>query len=256
MKSREFFLDCDGMNVHAKLDFPKGGEEGRYPLLVIFHGFTGHMEEPHIIAAARTANEAGFASLRTEFYGHGQSEGDFKKHTILHWLTQAMRIIDYAHSLDFVSQIYLAGHSQGGLTAVLTAGMMPDRIRGLIPLSPAMLIPDGARLGHFLGFSFDPDSPPDEIVNEEGLILSSDYVRAARILPVERCIQYYHGPVCIIHGTEDETVPYHYAQELAEKYRNNGNDVQLVPIPGADHCYTHPGEMDEMAGALRRFLVQ
>lgn len=254
MENKDFYLDCDGKKVHAKLDFPEENRE-RYPLLVVFHGFTGHMEERHVAAAAKAANEAGYATLRTEFYGHGKSEGNFADHTILIWMTQAMRIIDYAAHLDFVSEVSLAGHSQGGLAAVLTAGMMQDRLRKLILLSPAMSIASGVKEGSFLGFSFDPDHPGEMLEDASGLKLNANYVRAARVLPVEACIHDYHGPVMVVHGTKDSTIPYSCGAELAEQYRENGNDVRLVPVEGADHCYDRPEELEQVKAAIRSFLA-
>ena len=69
MENREFYIDHDGIALHAKLDFPKDAE--KCPLVVVAHGFTGHMEERHITAVASALNEIGFASLRVELYGHG-----------------------------------------------------------------------------------------------------------------------------------------------------------------------------------------
>lgn len=252
---KEFYIPCDCMQVHAKLDFPAGKTEGeKMPLLVVFHGFTGHMEERHIIAVAEAAREEGFATLRVELYGHGKSDGDFSDHTILHWMTQGMRVIDYAAGLDWVSSIYLTGHSQGGLNAVLVAGIMQDKIRGLIPMSPAMVIRDGAREGKLLGFTFDPENPPECITNDSGVTLKGNYARVARILPVEECIATYHGPVCVIHGTKDLTVPYQYGVDLAEQYQAQGNDAELVTIEGADHCYDRDEELSLVCDAVRKFL--
>ena len=45
------YITDDGIRLNAKLDMPEG-QNGRCPLAVVFHGFTGHMEERHIIAVA------------------------------------------------------------------------------------------------------------------------------------------------------------------------------------------------------------
>jgi alpha-beta hydrolase superfamily lysophospholipase len=132
-ENKEFYIDCDGIDIHAKLDFPNETKE-KMPILVVIPGFTGHIEEDHIIAVAKAANEVGFVTLRAEMYGHGKSGGEFKYHNVLLWMMEAARVIRYARNLDFVSDVYLTGHSQGGLTAVLAAGIMADVIKALIPL--------------------------------------------------------------------------------------------------------------------------
>lgn len=243
----EFYIDCDGSRVHAKLDFPENKKE-TMPVLVIFPGLTGHVEEPHILAAAAVANECGYVSLRAELYGHGLSDGEFRRHTVLLWMQQAMRVIDYALSLPYCGKLWVSGHSQGGLTAVLAAGLMADRIAGAIPLSPALNIWDGARKGSVLGRPFDPERIPETF--SVGTGVSGDYVRAARLLPVEEAVAELKKPVLIVHGTADETVPYEYALWLREHYA----DARLVPVEGDDHCFHH--HLDGMTSALRAFLME
>ena len=129
MENREFYIDHDGIALHAKLDFPKDAE--KCPLVVVAHGFTGHMEERHITAVASALNEIGFASLRVELYGHGKSGGSFRRHTIFKWVSELLTVIDYAAKLDFVTNLYLTGHSQGGLATILAGGMNPDRLKAI-----------------------------------------------------------------------------------------------------------------------------
>lgn len=244
----EFFIANDGIRLHAKLDLPVEKKE-KYPLVIIIHGFTGHMEEPHIVAVQEAVNAIGFASLRVEMYGHGKSDGDFKDHTLLKWITNAMAVTDYAKSLDFVSDLYICGHSQGGLLTMLIAGMYPDVFRGIIPLSPAWMIPEQARRGIILGREFDPVHLPEEIAGEN-FRLGPGYIRAARILHPEEQIAVYHGPVLIVHGDADETVPVSYAFRAKELYEN----CRLVILPGDTHCYDH--HLADMTDAVKRFLAK
>ncbi len=44
----EFYIDCDGIKLHAKIERPENSE--KCPLCILIHGFTGHMEEEHIIS--------------------------------------------------------------------------------------------------------------------------------------------------------------------------------------------------------------
>ena len=110
---KEFYIENDGVRLHAKLDMPETAQmnAGKCPLVIVIHGFTGHMEEEHIVAAAGAVNAVGFAALRVEMYGHGGSDGRFEDHTLYKWVTNALAVIDYAKTLDFVSDLYLCGHS-------------------------------------------------------------------------------------------------------------------------------------------------
>lgn len=244
---QEFFIPSDGIKLHAKLEKPRNTE--KCPLAIVIHGFTGHMEERHILAVSQAMNGMGVATLRVEMYGHGQSEGRFEDHTLYKWVTGALAVVDYAKTLDFVDSLYLCGHSQGGLLTMLVAGMKRDDFKAIIPLAPAWMIPDGARQGNLAGQSFDPEHIP-ETIEFGGLKLNGNYIRVAQTIHVEDEIQRYTGPVLIVQGDADEAVPLPYAQRAAELYAN----AKLVIVPGDTHCYDYHLEM--VTDAVRDFLAE
>jgi len=241
------FIIDDGIRLNARLDRPAGAE--KCPLVIVIHGFTGHIEERHIVATTQMLNGIGFATLRVDMYGHGHSDGEFKNHTLYKWLTNALTVIDYARGLDFVTDLYLCGHSQGGLTVMLAAAMKRDVIRAIVPMSPAVMIPEYARKGELLGQIFDPDRVPDALEGWDGRTLGGNYVRVAQTIRVEEAIDRYDGPVLIVHGDEDEAVPVRYAYDAAARYKN----ARLVIIPGDDHCYD--SHLDQAVGAVRAFMT-
>ena len=242
------YIMDDGIRLNAKLELPTPSE-GRHPLVIIIHGFTGHMEERHLVAVSRMLNEIGFATLRVEMYGHGGSDGAFRDHTLYKWLTNTLAVIDYARKLDFVTDIYLCGHSQGGLTVILAGGMEHERIKGIIPLSPACMIPELARKGGLLGTPFDPDHLPDELTVWNDWKLGSNYVRVAQTIHVEEAIDRYHGPVLIVQGDQDDPSLMQSARDAAARYRN----CRLVMIPGDTHCYDH--HLDQMVNAVKEWML-
>lgn len=241
----EFYLDNDGIKLHAKLDRPQGKE--RCPLAIVLHGLTGHMEEDHIVAISAGLNQIGVATLRVELYGHGKSGGDFAEHTLYKWITNVLAVVDYAKTLDWPTELYLGGHSQGGLTTMLVAGMRPDDFKAIFPLSPAIVIADGARKGQMLGMTFDPEHIPDRF-DFGPVSFNGNYYRVAQTLDVDAAIARYAGPVLLVHGDQDQAVPVHYSVDAAEKYAN----AQLVIIEGDDHNYH--AHLDQAVRAVQEFV--
>ena len=242
-----YILD-DGIKLNAQLDMPVPAE-GKHPLVIIIHGFTGHMEENHLTAVSKTLNEIGYATLRVDMYGHGKSEGKFHDHTLYKWLTNALTVIDYARSLDFVTDLYLCGHSQGGLTAILAGGLKHDIISGIIPLSPACMIPEGARKGELLGTVFDPNHIPDELNVWNEHTLGSNYIRVAQTIHVEEAIDRYDGPVLVVQGSADMPDLMKSAVDAAGRYKHG----ELVMIEGDTHCYDY--HLDQMTAAVRKWMT-
>lgn len=255
---QEFFIDSDGIAIHAKLEMPDGAPE-RCPLCIVQHGLTGHMEENHIIAVARAVREAGIATLRVEMYGHGKSGGSFGKHTLLKWVDNMLDVIDYAKGLDWVSELYLCGHSQGGLLTMLIAALRPDDLKAIIPMSPAIIIVDSARKGSIFGIPFDPVHIPDRIylgdpaLAEGGTdtpFFCGDYFRIAQHLHIDEAIAAYHGPVLLVHGTADQAVPVQDSIDAAQAYENG----RIVLLDGDDHGYHQ--HLDHVCTAVRDFLQE
>ena len=240
-----YILD-DNIRLNAKLERPT---QGKCPLVIVIHGFTGHMEEPHILAVSEAIREAGCATLRVDMYGHGSSDGQFHDHTLYKWLTNALTVIDYARGLDFVTDLYLCGHSQGGLTVMLAGAMKQDVLKGIIPLSPACMIPEIARRGELLGLHFDPDHVPDELESWDGRTLSGNYARVAQTIRVEEAIDRFVKPVLLVHGDADEAVPVQFGIDAAKRYR----DCRLALIPGDDHCYNR--HLDQVTAVVKEWLL-
>ena len=240
MTREEFYLTDDGIRLHAKLDRPEGLE--KMPLCIIVHGLTGYMEEEHIVAISAAMNDLGIATLRVELYGHGQSEGAFEDHDLAKWLHNPDTVTDYAKSLDFVTDLYLCGHSQGGLAVVIQAGRRPEEYKAILPLAPALMIPRLAK-------QFPEDEIPDCFYFHEQRI-AQGYILANRALDVDAAIRNYHGPVLLVQGMADTTIVPQDTVDAAKVYEN----ATLVTIDGDTHCFDY--HLDKVVEAVKEFMAK
>ncbi len=239
-------IQDDGIQLDCVWTRPEGKQKG--PAAVMLHGFTGYKDEPHLLAVEQAFLSCGVSVLRADLFGHGKSGGEFRNHTLYKWAENAMTLIDHARAQDIVTEVYLCGHSQGGLTAIMAAGMKADQIRGLITLSAAAMIPEGARRGELLGEHFDPGHVPDTVPAWGNRELSGNYVRVAQSIRVEDFIDRYQGPVLMVHGGDDGAVLPRVSEEAAKRYQN----ADLCIIPGDGHCYEH--HLDQCAAAVRKWM--
>ena len=228
----------DGVPLSAVLETPEEGE--LCPLVILLHGFGSCKDREHTVRAAAAMREAGFATLRFDLYGHGESGGEFRRHTLFKWVSNTLAVVDHMRGLGY-TDISLSGHSQGGLAAALAGGMEADRIRSLVLRAPAFLIPDGARKGGLLGFSFDPDRIPEEIPAGQEMTLDGNYLRVAQTVFVEDAVDRFRGPVLILHGDEDDIVPAKDSRRMAQRYA----DCELRVLPGETHHFDHCPEKSQ-----------
>lgn len=247
--SKEFYIDKDGFKLHAKLDLP-GQSSSKMPVLILIHGLTGQMDEAQLEGVRDAANDSGVACLRVDMYGHGKSDGDFSNHNLMEWVSEIIYIIDYVREQDYASDIYLSGHSQGGLAVILAAALKADQIKALVLLSPAINIVYDSKKGIFFGSKFDAESLPEYVHFWEEFDIKGNYFRVAGSFNVDEAIAAYTGPVLVVHGTKDESVDVAYGIEVAEKYSNS----TLRLIKDDSHCFDY--HLDEMVQAVKNFLMR
>ena len=97
----------------------------RAPGVIFFHGFTGDRMESHwmFVKCARALAKAGVASLRFDFSGSGESEGEFRDATLHGEVSDARAAVDYFQSSQGINpeRLGLVGLSLGGAIAAVVA---------------------------------------------------------------------------------------------------------------------------------------
>ncbi|MEL7044967.1 MAG: alpha/beta fold hydrolase [Pseudomonadota bacterium] len=153
-------LLCLSGLLHAaetELAFDVGGETGRGvletpdrespPVVLLLHGFTGSRDEMQISGTqegifertARMLAEAGIASLRIDFRGSGDSDGQWIDTTVTRQIEDAVAAIDWLSQHNAVDSDRLAvlGWSLGGLVGTHAAAQRPG-ISALVLWAPVV----------------------------------------------------------------------------------------------------------------------
>ena len=210
----------------------KAGE--RCPMAIVMHGFTGKKESQLLELICDSLQAHGIASIRFDFNGHGASEGEFKDMTVPNEIQDAKKVYEHVSALPYVSSVMLAGHSQGGVVASMTAGELGDKISKVVLLAPAAVLRDDAIRGNTMGVRYDPLDPPETVTLFGKLQLGREYIRTAFSLPIYETAAGYHGAACIIHGTGDRIVPYTYGERYHELWKGSEFDL----LDGFDHGFS------------------
>ena len=144
-------LKRDGLTLRGELLLP---EKDSYDIAILMHGFTGNRNGELLTALADALLEKGVASVRFDFNGHGDSDGKLEDMTVLNEIADAKVILDYAKSLEHVRNIFLFGHSQGGVVASMIAGYYPEVFKKIILSAPAATLKDDAIKGECQGTTY------------------------------------------------------------------------------------------------------
>jgi uncharacterized protein len=133
-----------GQKIMATWTVPKDAK-GPLPTVLVLHGFTGTRQESPVNTTketmfsrtARVLAEQGYASLRIDFRGSGESEGAWPDTTFSGQISDARAAIAFLGKQAQVDQkrIAVLGLSQGGLVAAATAAA-EARVKTLVLWSP------------------------------------------------------------------------------------------------------------------------
>lgn len=231
--TEEASIQGDHGKLYAEIQRPDGLK--RFPLVIIMHGFTANSQGALLKDLADDLEAAGIASIRFDFNGHGKSEGRFQDMTVPNEIEDAKRVYSYASSLDGLTSISLAGHSQGGVVASMAAGQLGTHaVKALALMAPAAVLREDAIRGILFGKTYDVKHLPEAIPIFNNLKLGADYVRTAQELPIYETASQYQGPAFMIHGKADTVVPYTYSLRYDRIYFNG--TVRI--IEGEDHSFT------------------
>ena len=226
-------LKRDGITLRGDLIKP---DCEKCPAVILFHGFMSARDNDLLDSISGLCVENGIAVIKFDFNGHGESDGDFSEMNPYSELLDASKIIDYARHLDFVTDIYIVGHSMGSVIGGMSAGLYRDAVKKLVLLAPAVGMKKDAELGNYFGQSYDAYNIPDffPVTSEKRGIsgnLSGFFFRAARTLPVYEVTSEFKGETLIIHGTNDEAVSF----EGANGYKEFMPNAEIWIIEGENH---------------------
>lgn len=241
-----------GLTLRGMLHVPEK-VTGKIPVVCIFHGYTGHKMEPHFIFVklSRMLEKSGIASVRFDFGGSGESDGEFKDMTLSGELSEAKDILKYAKSLEFADQdrICITGLSMGGAVAGMLAGECSESINKLCLWAPAANMSDIASDGR--NAERMEVMKANGVFDIGGLALGENFVKDVLTLDIIKKSEGYKGKVLILHGSGDETVPVGTSDRYTKLY---GDRADLKVIDRADHTFNSLDWEKEVLNSTVEFL--
>jgi pimeloyl-ACP methyl ester carboxylesterase len=187
------------------------------PAVLLCHGLSGHKVEDGrlFVRLARALAADGVVSLRFDFRGSGDSDGDFADTTIERQLDDARAALHRLVGAPGVDTVRIAvlGLSMGSIVASLLAGDRPD-------LAALVLWATVAHPGEL--FPPEPGGEPRPGWRVE----PGFYASCARTEPLAALAR-YAGPLLCVHGTRDY-VPRGWAEAARATSRHPASRLELV----------------------------
>ena len=264
MGESDVTIASQGQRMTATLALPAGGPA---PVVLLLHGFTGTRDELAIPGTdegvfsrtARLLAKAGYASLRVDFIGSGDSDGDFADTTFEGQIADGLAALAFLQSDPRVrgDDIAIIGWSQGGLVATALAGRsdIPDAVAlwaavaDPVTTFSGLLGADVVAAGQATGDTPLPITLPwgAKIALKQGF-----FDQMTRFMPLEE-IASYGGPLFVAQGTLDTTVP-PVAQDRLLAAHDGPEQAYTREMDHVFNVFSSPAMLDEMVAATIAFF--
>lgn len=242
------FKNRNGHTLRGFATVPDGVEKA--PCVLLLHGFSGcaYGHKGVSTRIARDLAAAGIACVRFDFYGNGESDGEFEDCTFTGFYEDTEDMFAWMGQQAFAdpNALYLSGQSMGGYIAASCAPKLNPR--GLLLLCP------GA--GMWFGCAQRADSVKEhgsDWVDMEGLkyMMSFNYDMASHPIPFEEA-KGYNGPALLIRASDDTLVDENTLQTYATCYKN---PVTLT-TDGGGHNFASIPARQAVSKAMITFIKQ
>jgi len=190
-------------------------------IIVMAHGFTSSKDRPKFIKTTEALRNAGFAVLRFDFPGSGES--DVEAITVAGQVDDLKSAIKFARGKGY-SKIGLLGSSLGGLDCILAYDKDIKTIVLLAPVTAAKT-PDEFK---------DPQKRQELIQQGYATVVNrgkefrveKEYLHERETVQQEKVLSAIKCPVLIIHGDKDDVVPLEHSQN-ALKYLPTSSKLEV-----------------------------
>lgn len=237
-------LENEGQKIFGIFHRPCCNEP--FPAVLICHGLAGHKTGKYrlYVHLAERLSKLGIASLRIDFRGSGDSEGNFSETTLESEVSDAVVALSYLRNRPDVdnSRIGVFGRSVGGTVALMTA-KKSGPIKSLATWAPLY---DGEQWEDQWHLLHAPDVSEEyrsEMMKINGQVPGVKFFKELFSIRMEDHLKDLVGvPLLHIHGEQDIVVTTKHADRYAKAREAVKAKNKFIRLPESDHDFSHTKE--------------
>ena len=232
MKEIPITFKSENKQLVGMLHFPN---KKNVPCVIMCHGYFGDKlgnTSRMFVKTARYFSKNDIASLRFDFFGCGDSEGNFEELIVTKQIENLGAAIDFVGTIDGINKnkIGVLGWSRGSAICILRASK-DKRIKSVVSWAgeadfreqwPKQYIIEAKKRGYFYSKWYNMKIPYKAYVNE----LKYSILKSLKKM---------YASFLVIHGSLDENVTLSQGEAL---YNNANKSKKIVVLKGADHSFT------------------
>lgn len=236
-------MQLRGKNGYS-ISYSKSISEGAKTIVIAMHGFCGDKESSCIEELEKKALGLNIGLIKFDWAGHGESEATGEQLTVDNCMADIDSIVEYIKKLYPKVKLVAFSTSFGGYLTLLYIHDHRETFDQVILRSPAINmyktlasnILDKDKLSRI------EENGSVEYGFDRKLKITKAFLADIKNNDIGKLYDDVDLPeVSIIHGTEDDLVPFADSELFAQKHA-----CRLYPIIGADHRYKKDGEIEKV----------
>ncbi|WKN31714.1 alpha/beta fold hydrolase [Porifericola rhodea] len=226
------FKNKEGLQLAARLEKPANNTPKAYAIFA--HCFTCSKNLTAIANISRALTQVGYAVLRFDFAGLGESEGDFADTNFTSNVSDLEAAADYL-TKEYEAPKLLIGHSLGG-TAVLVASLNIKSAEAVVTIgSPA----EPQHVTHLLTTDIDEiekEGKAEVNIGGRSFMIKKQFLDDLEQVHKHHRIEEIKRPLLILHSPIDNVVSIDNAADI---YKQAFHPKSFVSLDQADHLLSN-----------------
>lgn len=226
------FKNSESIELKGILELPTGRNPHTYVLFA--HCFTCNKNFHAPTNISRSLSRQGYAVLRFDFTGLGESEGDFPDTNF------SGNVEDLIAASEFLSKEYeapkiLIGHSLGGAASLFAAKSIPS-IKCIATINAPSSLEHVQK--HFSGSlkEISEKGSADVKIGGRSFKIKEQFIKDLKKNSDQTALDEITTALLILHSPQDDIVPISHAEKL---YRAAKHPKSFISLDGADHMLSN-----------------
>lgn len=227
------FSSATGQSLSGVLEKPSGLTPHNY--VVFAHCFTcsKNLSAIRHISSALTAN--GFAVLKFDFTGLGESEGEFAQTSFTSNVSDLIKAAEFLND-EYRSPALLVGHSLGGAAVLAAAAKIPS-IKAVATIGAPFAPEHVEHLFEGAQDQFEKKGWAQVDIGGRPFVIGKQFVDDIRAQDPLNTIKQLKRPLMILHSPQDTIVGIDNAASI---YKSAKHPKSFISLDGADHLLSRP----------------
>ncbi len=237
---------------------PSESRTGKFPCVILCHGFTGNKSESHFIFTrlARILTSSGMACLRFDFRGSGDSSNFFEDMSLFTEMQDVDTVYRYLIRKQFIDKekIGVLGLSMGAVSAVYLASKYP--VKSICLWSPVAFTSEIEKKILTAKLKKKVEKKGKVYLAGSGFRIGKNFIDSLRMVDPQSAALNFKGHAFVIHSRDDAVINISHAVGYYKAFHNSSKSRKIMLLPKGGHTFVFEEAENLVISETKNFFLE